>query len=90
MVVTEGLSIFYMKRMLRNLKYLFPENIEEINPDHIKEILLSSRVKKTENTTIELQQINEDPLEEMYIEDSGEKIEEQTKNKDSDNLQSDE
>ena len=50
MTITDGLDIFYMKRMLRNLKYLFPENLVDINPSHIKDMLLNSRVQnKTQN-----------------------------------------
>jgi hypothetical protein len=42
---TEDLDIFYMKRMLRNLKYLFPETLEEIDPHSIREGLLTSKTK---------------------------------------------
>jgi hypothetical protein len=33
---TADLGIFYIKRMLRNIKYLFPANLDDINPHSIK------------------------------------------------------
>lgn len=45
------LPIFYMKRMLRNLKYLFPPTIEEIDPFNIKVALTTSKTKKKDTGT---------------------------------------
>lgn len=40
---TSDLEIFYLKRLLRNIKYLFPAEIEEIDPHSIRESLLTSK-----------------------------------------------
>jgi hypothetical protein len=42
---TEDLEIFYLKRLLRNTKYLFPATLEEIDPSSIREALLSSKTQ---------------------------------------------
>jgi len=39
----EDLEIFYFKRLLRNVKYLFPEKPEEVNPSSIRIALLKSK-----------------------------------------------
>lgn len=43
MSTLEDLEIFYFKRLLRNVKYLFPEKAEEINPSSIRLALLKSK-----------------------------------------------
>ena len=47
MEATTDLSIFYMKRMLRNLKYLFPEDMNDIDAYTIKKELMTSKVKNS-------------------------------------------
>lgn len=42
---TEDLEIFYLKRMLRNIKYLFPDSLDEVDPHSIREGLLTSKTK---------------------------------------------
>lgn len=43
MMTLEDLDIFYFKRLLRNVKYLFPEKPEEVNPSGIRLALLKSK-----------------------------------------------
>ena len=43
MASLEDLEVFYLKRLLRNVKYLFPPKAEEINPSSIREALLKSK-----------------------------------------------
>lgn len=63
------LNVFYLKRMLRNLKYLFPQSLEEVDPYDIKVGLTTSKTKaKTNNVALDSK------MSTMRIDDINEKI----------------
>ena len=64
---TEDLEIFYLKRLLRNTKYLFPATLEEIDPSSIREALLSSKTQAKGVNNNNAFQIEEQSKFESYV-----------------------
>lgn len=46
----KGEEIVVLKRMFRNLKYVFPENFYEIDPFRIRETIFTSKVKNGQSS----------------------------------------
>ena len=64
MVNLKGEDVVVLKRLLRNLKYIFPKNFWEIDPYRIRESLFGSRVEnKRQNEGTE---IFEDISDQIY------------------------
>jgi hypothetical protein len=46
MHVTLELDVFFLKRMLRNLKYIFPSDLSMVDPYEVRDAVISSKTKK--------------------------------------------
>lgn len=73
MEIVSDLPIFFLKRMLRNLKYLFPPSLNEINPFDIKVGLTTSKTQ-VKSSGINAPNITDSKLSTMRIDDINQKI----------------